>query len=199
MAWEAIHNSHSLRQGRLQLALERELREGEQVLWQAMQLARLERQAFGTYLFAIPWTAFALLWTTVAAGGVASMGAEGPGLIVWAFPLFGVPFIVAGLVMMAIPFMPLIQQDRVLYVVTNQRVLRLSLRNDLVVKSLPAERIGLVERRESRDGSGLLKLAVKIGRDSDGDARTEYFEVGRIANVMSAHEAINKLAARTAT
>ncbi len=194
MAWEANHQTRSFRLDRLQLVLERELQYGETVLWQAMQLARIEPQAFGTYVFAIPWTAFALLWTTIAVGGTMSMGSQGLGWIAWAFPLFGLPFILIGLVMLAAPFMPLMQQGRVLYVVTDRRVLRLSLRSDLTVKSLPAERIGLVERRESRDGSGRLKLAVKIGRDSDGDARTEYFEVGRIADVMSAHAAINRLA-----
>lgn len=176
------------------MALERDLRDDEQVLWQAMQLPRLEARGFGVYLFAIPWTAFAIMWTTFAVAGAANMADDGPGLIIWAFPLFGLPFILAGCAMMAMPWLPLIMQGRVLFAITNQRVLRISIARDLTVKSLTAERIGLVERRESRDGSGILRLAAKIGRDSDGDARTEYFEVGRIAEVMEAHRAINRLA-----
>jgi hypothetical protein len=179
---------------RLHLALDRELAEGERIIWQAMQLARIEKLAFSIYFFAIPWTAFSLLWITLAVAGTASLGADGPGLIAWAFPLFGVPFVLVGLGMLAFPLLPLAQRGRVLYAVTNQRVLRLSLHRDLVIKAVPAQRIGLVERRESRDGTGILKLAVKIGRDSDGDARTEFFEIGRVADVMSAHVAISELA-----
>ncbi len=196
MAANTPNPSDAARRNQLLLALDRELRDDEQVLWQAMQLARLERQSFGMYFFAIPWTAFALLWTTVAAAGVSTIGSEGPGWIAWAFPLFGLPFILVGLGMLAAPFTPWLQQGRVLYAITNQRVLRLSLHRELVVKALPAGRIGLIERRESRDGTGVLKMAVKVGKDSDGDARTEFFEVGRIADVMGAHAAINRLTAR---
>jgi hypothetical protein len=39
----------------------------------------------------------------------------------------------------------------------------------LTVTTIPADRIGLAERREHRDGTGTLTLAVKIGKDSDGD------------------------------
>lgn len=193
MACIEADNTGSLRQRRLQLALERELADDEQVLWQAMQLARLEQKAFGTYIFAIPWTVFALLWTALAAGGTVSMGSEGLGWIAWAFPLFGLPFIAIGLAMLARPFLPLVQKGRVLYAVTTQRVLRLSLRSHLTVRALPANRIGLIERRESRDGSGRLKMAVKIGRDSDGNACTEFFELGRTADVIGAHAAIRQM------
>ena len=57
------------RAARLKLALERELHPDEAVLWHGWQLARAEWRAFGIYLFAIPWTAFAALWTTLAAVG----------------------------------------------------------------------------------------------------------------------------------
>lgn len=184
---------------RLHLALERELAGDEHVLWQDAQASRLEARAFLIYIFAIPWTGFALMWTAFAAAGASHMGKEGFGWLGWAFPLFGVPFILVGLGMLAVPWIPLFQKGRVLYVVTDRRVLRLSLGRELVVKTLPGSRIGLVERRESRDGTGLLKLAARVGEDSDGDARTEYFEVGRIADVKGAHDAIDALARRMRT
>ena len=122
------------------------------------------------------------------------MDDSGPGVLAWAFPLFGVPFLVVGFGMLAMPFMPLLQRGRVLYVVTGQRVLKLTLWRELVVNAVPANRIGLRERREQHDGTGTLRLAVKIGKDSDGDARTEFFELGPVADIMGAQAAIDRIA-----
>jgi len=183
------------RSSRLQQALERELRADETVQWHGWQLGRTEWRAFGIYIFAIPWTAFALLWTTLAAGAVFHMDDRGAGWLGWAFPLFGVPFIVVGLAMLAMPLIPLIQRGRVLYVVTGQRVLKLSLGHALMVTAIPADRIGLIERREQPDGTGSLKLAIKVGKDSDGDRQTEFFELGAVAVVLGALAGIDRFAA----
>ncbi len=179
---------------RLRLALERELRGEEAVVWHGWQLGRLELRSFGQYLFAIPWTAFAVMWTTLAAVGVAHSGVEGPGWIVWAFPLFGVPFVAIGLAMLARPFVPLFQRGRVLYVITDRRALKLAMGRRLVVETVPADRVGRIQRFEKSDGTGRLQIAVKIGRDSDGERQTEYFEVGDVADVMGAQIALERIA-----
>ena len=189
MASSARHMHGTVRQ-RLDLALGRELHTGERVQWQGMKLARIEPKGFALYLFAFPWTAFALFWTTLAATGVSEM--EG-GILSWAFPLFGLPFIVIGLAMLAAPFVPLLQRGRILFAVTDQRIMRLSLGRSLSVKSVPAKRVGQIERDESPDGTGSLKIAVRVGTDSDGDARTEHFDLGRVENVMSAQRAVEAL------
>jgi hypothetical protein len=161
------------RTSRLRQALEHELRADETVQWHGWQLGRVELRSFGIYVFAIPWTAFALMWTALAGGAVFQMEDSGAGWLGWAFPLFGLPFIVVGLGMLAMPFAPVLQRGRVLFVVTGQRVLKLALGRELVVTTVPADRIGLIERREQSDGTGSLKLAIKIGKDSDGDRQTE--------------------------
>ena len=135
------------------------------------------------------------MWTVLATGAIAVSGYDGPGWIGWAFPLFGLPFIAIGLAMMARPFVPLFQKGRVLYVVTNERALKLSMGRELAVETVPADRIGLIQRFEKRDGSGRLQLAVKIGKDSDGDRQTDYFEIGNVADVMGAQEALNRAGA----
>jgi hypothetical protein len=180
-------NAHT---ARLRLALERELRPDETVQWHGWQLAQLDLKQFGMYLFAIPWTAFSV----IAAMAIASAGDDGPGIVGWAFPLFGVPFVAVGIGMLAAPFVPLYQKGRVLYVVTDQRVLKLSLGRELSVNVVPAERIGLVDRRERPDGSGVLQLAVKIGVDSEGDRSTEKFIIGAVADVLGAQKAISRIA-----
>jgi hypothetical protein len=182
---------------RLRAALERELGPDELVQWHGWQLGRIEPRMFGIYIFAIPWTVFSLGWTGIAATAVASMGDEGPGLIAWAFPLFGLPFIAVGAWMLSRPFVPLIEKGRVLYVVTDKRVLKLSLGRELEVNAVPADRIGPAERREARDGTGMLRLAVRIGKDSEGDRQPEHFVIGAVADVAGAQQAIGRIAAAT--
>ena len=177
---------------RLRLALEREFGPGESAVWHGWQLARIDPTHFLIYVFAVPWTAFALMWTVLAAGAI---GVSGIGLVGIAFPLFGLPFIAVGCWMLARPFVPLWEKGRVLYVVTETRVLKLALGRELVVKTVPADRIGLSERREQPDGSGTLSLAVRIGRDSDGDRQTETFDIGPVAGIMDAATAVDRIAA----
>lgn len=192
----SLDQPDNARMAQLRAALERELAPEEAVLWHGWQLARLDPRLFGIYLFAVPWTAFALAWTGIAIGAVASMGDEGPGLLAWAFPLFGLPFIAVGGWMLARPFVPLWERGRVLYVVTDRRVLKLALGRTLEVNTVPADRIGPAQRSENRDGAGTLSLAVRIGRDSDGDRQTEHFVIGAVADVMGAQAAIARIAAR---
>ena len=159
-----------------------------------MQIARVSVSAFAIYLFALPWTAFALFWTGMTTTGIgAAFGESDAGLFAWVFPLFGVPFIAVGIGMLSLPFHPLWERGKVLFAVTDQRVLKLRLGRRLSVDSCPASRIGLIGRSERRDGSGSLKLAVRIGRDSDSERIAEHFEIGEIANVFEANEAIASL------
>lgn len=186
---------HGSRLSRLEIALSRELRDGERVMWRGPQIGRVSMKAFGMYIFAVPWTAFALLWVAMASAGVASSEVEGwASLFSWAFPLFGLPFVAVGLGMLSMPFLPLWEGGKVLFAVTNKRALRLRLGRTLDIKSCPANRIGQIEREERRDGSGSLKLAVSVGRDSDGDKTVEHFEIGEIADVFGAGRAIEFLA-----
>ncbi|GIX20502.1 MAG: hypothetical protein KatS3mg120_2178 [Erythrobacter sp.] len=194
MAWTAKDDQNSAAAARLRRALERELAPEESILWHGWQLGRIEPKRFLIYVFAVPWTAFALLWTGLAMAAMLHAGEDGPGFLGWAFPLFGLPFVAVGLLMLAIPFGPLIARGRVLYVITDRRVLRLSLARALEVKTVPGDRLGLSAREERRDGSGTLSLAVRIGRDSDGDKETEFFRIGPVADVMGAQEATARIA-----
>jgi hypothetical protein len=189
--------SQTDRTARLRWALERELRPGESVLWHGWQLGRIEPREFLGYVFAVPWTAFSLAWTGIAAVAVfnAAPDENALGLAAWAFPLFGLPFVAVGAWMLGKPFKPLLERGRVLYVVTAERVLKLSLARTLEVTAVPAARIGMAQRREERDGTGVLQLAVKVGADSDGDRETEHFVIGAVEDVMGAQQAVNAIAA----
>lgn len=180
---------------RLRAALERELGPDEVVQWHGWQLGRIEPRMFGIYIFAVPWTLFSLAWTGIATTAVAASEQTGLGLFAWAFPLFGLPFVAVGGWMLSRPFVPLWERGRVLYVVTDKRVLKLSLGRALTIKTVPADRIGLAERREEARGTGTLSLAVRIGRDSDGDRQIESFEIGPVGDIAGAAAAIGGIAA----
>lgn len=186
---------HGTLRQRLDLALSRELEGGEQVIWRGMQLARIEPKQFGIYVFAIPWTAFALFWTAMALAGVSGIATGNEaGWLAYAFPLFGTPFIAVGIGMLAAPFWPLWEQGKVLYAVTSKRVIKLRLGRALSVKSVPKDRIGAIERSEGRDGAGSLRLPVAIGNDSDGDRTTQHFQLGSVADIIGAYRAVTRLA-----
>ncbi|NVE93438.1 hypothetical protein [Altererythrobacter lutimaris] len=185
----------TLQPDRLSLALDRELKSGERVLWEQRQIARVSYMSFGIYLFAIPWTAFSLFWTAMAAAGAASMD-DGFGILSWAFPLFGVPFIVVGLGMLGSPFLPLWNKGKVLYAITNERLIKLKLGRTINAESVPARRIGAVKRTERRDGSGTLGIVTGMSRDNDGDLSTDHFVIENVADVLRAQDLIEDLAAR---
>ena len=178
----------------LRLALERELDASETLQWHEWQLGRIDPRHFLIYVFAVPWTVFALAWTGIAATAAGMSDQSGFGLFIWAFPLFGLPFIAVGAWMLSRPFLPLWERGRVLYVVTDRRVLKLSIGRELSIKSAPADRIGLVQRSERADGTGTLSLAISIGRDSDGDKQTETFDIGPVADIMGAQAAMDRIA-----
>ncbi|ALE16050.1 hypothetical protein AMC99_00746 [Altererythrobacter epoxidivorans] len=182
-------------QDALDLALRRELRVGERVVWQARPLPRVQKLAFWIYLFAIPWTAFSVFWTVMAAQGIEASSGPG-GWLAWAFPLFGVPFVVVGLGMLLTPFKPLYDRNKILFAVTNERLLEIRLHGSLSVRSVPTSRIGLIERMENRDGSGFLKVAIGVGKDSDGDSTVEHMAIGQVPDVMTAYEKISEIGRR---
>lgn len=183
----------TLQPDRLDLALQREIRSGERLMWHSRQIPRLSLRGFGMYLFAIPWTGFALLWTAGASFGAWQMS-EGTWGMSWLFPLFGVPFIAIGLGMLAMPFLPLFGRGRILFALTDQRLIKIQKWRSLKTTSVSLDRVGMIERIETRDGSGSLKIAIRIGTDSDGDKTVEHFEIGEVANVIDVETKLARLA-----
>jgi hypothetical protein len=180
----------------LEMALQRELRRGERVLWQGRMLARVSPGHFGIWLFAVPWTAFALFWTAMAFSGVRSF--EGAGVLGYAFPLFGTPFIAVGLGMLSLPFLPLIGAKHTMFAVTNQRLIRIFLGGRrLWTKSVEGDRIGEIDRRERPDGSGTLQIAIGSHRDSDGDRVIDRFGIGEVADVMQVEQRVRQMIEET--
>lgn len=181
----------------LEQALQRELSAGERVLWRGRRLPRVAWEGLFIWIFAIPWTAFAVFWTVMASAGAQAVEGDA-GVFGYAFPLFGVPFIAVGLAMLAAPFLPLFGAGRTLFAVTDQRLLRIYRGSRLKTRSVGGNTIGAIERTERSNGSGTLKIAVGSHVDSDGDRRIDHFELGEVADVLAAETRVRELAERSA-
>ncbi len=119
--------------------LEQELEPGERLEWSGTPKPLwFDSSLRPVFLFAIPWTAFALFWTGMAfALTVANEGPDGLGLF---FPLFGLPFVVIGIAMLVSPFWSARRKRNVAYAITDRRAIILQAGRSLrVVSFTPQE------------------------------------------------------------
>jgi hypothetical protein len=144
----------------------------EQVRWSEQpNPLRQMLPAFALWLFAIPWTAFALFWETAALGiwfgktpdndTVASLGII--------MPIFGLPFVLIGLCMLATPFHIAAKAKRTYYIITNKRLIIICSRRTSTITSFDARYMVNLTRKECKDGSGDITFVEKNYIDCDGD------------------------------
>lgn len=164
----------------LQQRLQSELKPGETLLWSGQPNAtRFMRSGFITWLFFIPWTAFALFWVAGAAGFRWPSFDGLPSL----FPLFGLPFVLIGVGGLCAPLWLRRKARWTVYALTNRRVITIEGTRSITVRALTAADIKRVERTEHRDGSGDLVLRLDAERDSEGNrssARAGFFGVPNV-------------------
>ena len=177
----------------LEEALQKELRRGERMLWSGKQLRRFNYAALGIYLFAVPWTAFALFWIYMAGWGIGGSESNDAGIIGWIFPMFGLPFVAVGLGMMAGPFVLYYSSGNTIYAVTDQRMLSIYVGRKLRSESVEAERIGGMSRSVARDGSGTLTVKLKGSEPSGKQRGKARFKIGEVEHVRLAEEAVRDL------
>jgi hypothetical protein len=103
-----------------------EVGSGEKLLWWGQpESMRQVFASFSIWLFAIPWTAFACFWVVMACQGVTN-SKHSTGLIAWAFPLFGLPFILIGLAMLSAPLFAWLKLRSTYYLLTDKRLVVLT-------------------------------------------------------------------------
>ena len=164
----------------LEADLRRDLAPGERILWSGQPLAKRLKVGFGIWLFAVPWTLFALFWESMALLPW-SASTKTPDGITWTFgiimPIFGLPFIAIGLWMLWTPIKAMRQAGETLYALTDRRIVRLVSGRKRELHSVLLDQIGPINRRELPDGTGHLRIETHSTTDSEGDRRTERFEV----------------------
>jgi len=153
------------------------------------------------WVFAIPWTAFALSWISIPVGALYefysgdSIGAPkgAPIIMMWVMALFGTPFVAVGLGMLATPFKVLWKGSRTLYVLTDKRLAKLEGNKSIAITSItPGEIMGL-SRKEGPDGRGTLIVDQGFTVDSDGDRIPKRSEFGVITDVRRVEELVQRL------
>ena len=175
--------------------VDRELEPGERVQWLEMPVARyFTPAALGAFLFGIPWTAFAIFWTAGAAWGTTRSAAGG---LFHVFPLFGVPFILIGLVMLSAPIWAYRKALKTVYVITDRRAITFDGGWTTTIRSYGPEQLNEVYRKERKDGTGDIIIARRAWRDSDGDRRSEELGFLRIRDPKTVEAMLKGLAART--
>ena len=164
----------------LQYLLDRELARGERVMWQSSPapVSRALASA-STFLFGIPFLAFALFWTWGATGGFG--GGHG---IDGAFSkfalLWGSMFIAAGTAMLLSPLWACWCAMRTLYAITDRRAILVDVPLwRATIRSFSGERLAEVVRRENPSGDGDLIFERELTGVKKGHAT--YREIGFFA------------------
>ena len=146
----------------LQDLVKRELERGEHIQWSGQpKPSFLNAESLGSFLFGIPWTAFAVFWVAMAYVGVSETDDVG---VFNLFPLFGVPFILIGLGMLSSPLRIYLKLRKTVYALTNQRLILIepSWRANVIRNYSFAELQAITIYREERaDGSGHLIIDAK--------------------------------------
>jgi hypothetical protein len=140
---------------------------GESLLWSgAPDPRRSALAALPGTLVGIPFAAFAAFWMFTAFS-MTSRGAHMPGA--WnLFPLFGVPFLLVGIGVMASPLWAWLGASRTVYAVTNRRALIISRAGATSVRSYTHDDIDALSHIERADGSGDLYFASRTLVSSRG-------------------------------
>lgn len=131
----------------------KELEPGEKIVWMEQPMPRiLTAQSLGLFLFAVPWTAFAVFWIFAAAGfRMPDFGRNG---VLIAFPLFGIPFVLIGVGMLSSPLLMYLKTKKTVYVITDRRAIIIESWRKTTVKSFLPESLKSIVRKERSDGSG---------------------------------------------
>ena len=166
---------------------------GERLLWSgspAPGLAAL-RALPGT-LIGIPFAGFAVFWIW-SAWSITSKGRpEGP----WAFfPLFGVPFVLVGLGVMAAPLWAYLAAGKTVYALTEKRALII---HGGMVQTYDGATMAAIARHERPDGSGSVWFASREYTTKRGSLRQARIGFEGIPEVRQVEQMVRALAERTA-
>jgi hypothetical protein len=130
----------------------KELAPGEKLVWaDRPRPGALARRASAGFLFAIPFTAFAVAWVAGAYTATQHAHPIGPDSV---FPLFGLIFVGAGVFMLLSPLRAMAKARSTIYAITNERLLIIEGGRTRRVTSFTAADIQQIERTERADGSG---------------------------------------------
>lgn len=176
----------------------------EEILWsgQPSPWSAFWRSA-PIWLLGIPWTAFCLAWEGIALAalfsGDAGQRPDGAGLVlVWVFPIFGLPFVLIGARMVVQPFLAARDAGRTVHVLTETRIVTAQLGKTLSVSSILHSRIFEITKHVRPDGSGNLRVSLGFRRDSEGDRVESTETLHGVPDIEHLDRELRRLMARAA-
>ncbi|NLZ63897.1 MAG: hypothetical protein GX902_08820 [Lentisphaerae bacterium] len=175
-----------------------ELESGEHILWMGQPIPRFFTAAsIGSFLFAIPWTAFAVFWMWGACGG--KLPDLSKGVMELLFPLFGLPFVLIGLAMLSVPLWMYRRAFRTVYVITDRRAITFEAgwNRAITIRSYPPARLQNIFRREKRDGTGDVIFGQEFYSDAKGRQGSTEYGFLNIREPKTAENMLKQLAAQT--
>lgn len=185
----------------LRRALSNELRPDERVLFAGQSDWRAEiGGAIGIGLFGLGWSAVTLALLFVSLGflfGVTPPESKGPDAwtpTAFALPLFMLPFCGIGLVLLAAPFSHIYVANRSVHVVTDQRLMTVTLGRWPKVESTALMSVIHLTRKDRRNGSSNVLIGHGYEKDSDGDTRMLTMSWSGLADGRTAENAIVSVA-----
>ncbi|MBV6621386.1 MAG: hypothetical protein KI793_00265 [Rivularia sp. (in: Bacteria)] len=178
---------------KLRQKVDKELEIGESIRWIGQPVPRVfTASSIGTFLFAIPWTAFVVFWVLTAS--TASIF----------FALFGIPFLIVGFGMLSSPIWLRLSAKNTAYVITNKRAISISIPitsfgNILsaTIRNYPPSELNNIYRKERGDGTGDVVMAVQQSTKYINNRRnhtTEEIGFMGIRNPQEVEKILRKLA-----
>ena len=172
-------------------AVDRELESGETVSFiETPQPRFFTTASTGAFLFAIPWTLFALFWMFGAAGFKVPDLKNGFDL----FPLFGVPFVLIGFAMLSSPIWAYRNAYKTVYVITDRRAISFVGGFRTTIRSFFPDDLRDLHRTERSDGSGDVIIGTTTKRDSDGDVHSTPYGFLGVENAKATEDRLRQLA-----
>lgn len=179
-----IMNSTFLLNRQLKEKVDNELEPGERIRWIEQPKPRFFSPAStGAFLFAIPWTAFAIFWIYGASQSPSD-----------AFPLFGVPFVLIGIGMLSSPLWVYYQSYKSAYVITDRRAITIEGGRSYTIRSYPPDKLQNIYRRERKNGIGDIIISFDSWNDSEGDTRKKDLGFMNIREPKRVEKLLKKLA-----
>lgn len=169
-----------------------ELQPGERLVWVGRPIpARVAWSGAAPLLFLVGlfWTGAAIYWTLHA--GATLIHPPRPGTPASsseiAFVLFGIPFLIVGIIILCMPFWAYRAAAGTVYAITSQRLLIISRARVRRVRSISSESVASIERRERAGGIGDLIFRQTSAAPSENAIPWRFFA---IANAREAEDAI---------
>lgn len=184
-------------------AVRTELRRGEIVRWAGSPEGPMPLAPLAFILaFALFWTGLSLSWEAAALGFFwdAWFGANvsrTPRWVAVIMAVFGAPFVAVGVGLLASPLIMARKRRATVYVVTDQRLLKIESWRGRKVESVEARQIFQVMRADRRNGFGDVEISRSTKTDADGDLIEARVKLESLRDARGAETALNALARKS--